>query len=95
MPPFLLSEVERVEFFKRDEVTTDLICCEIALLPKGKIGGLIFAHEEMPHWEELIRKLEFLGGFDVEWFSHVSQPPFAENRYDAFQRANEKSRPAH
>lgn len=95
MPPFLLSEVDRVEFFKRDEVTTDLICCEITFLGKGKTGGLIFAHEEMPHWEELIRKLEFLGGFDVEWFSQISQPPFAENRYVAFQRANEKSRPAH
>lgn len=95
MPPFLLSSVGRVEFFKRGEVTTNLICCEIALTGKTDAGDVIFAHEDMPHWEELIRKLEFLGGFDVEWFSHVSQPPSAEYRYLAFERPNEKSRPAH
>lgn len=88
MPPFLLSSVGRVEFFKRDEVTSDLICCEIALVGKADAGDVIFAHEEMPHWDELIRKLGFLGGFDVEWFSQVSQPPFAINRYVASQRPN-------
>ena len=95
MLPFRLAEVSRVEFFKRDEVTSDLICCEISLLGKDGPGNVIFAHEEMAHWDELLRKLEFLGGFDVEWFSQVSLPAFAESRYVAFQRAYKKSRPAH
>ncbi len=81
MPPFKLAKVIRVEFYKRDELTTDLICCDITTP-----AGVISAHEEMPYWEELIRKLEFLGGFDVEWFSQVSKPAFAASNYVAFQR---------
>ncbi len=86
MPPFRLADVRRVEFYKRDELTTDLICCNITLNGKAGAEEVIFAHEEMPHWDELIQRLEFLGGFDVEWFSQVSQPPFAECRYEAFAR---------
>ena len=86
MPPFRLADVRQVEFYKRDELTTDLICCEIMLLGDVDPPQVIFAHEEMPHWDELIQRLEFLGGFDVEWFSRVSQPPFAQNRYVAFER---------
>lgn len=81
MPPFQLSKVARVEFYKRGDATSDLICCDI-FLP----GETIFAHEEMADWDELIRKLEFLGGFDVEWFSQVSKPAFGESRYVAFEK---------
>ncbi len=81
MPPFQLAKVIRVEFYKRDELTTDLIGCDI-LTP----DGVISAHEDMPYWDELIRKLEFLGGFDVEWFSQISQPAFALAKYVAFER---------
>jgi hypothetical protein len=84
LPPFQLAKVSKVEFYKRDELTTDLICCDITVAGKAGAEEVIFAHEDMPHWDELIHKLEFLGGFDVEWFSEVSQPAFAESRYMAF-----------
>ncbi len=86
MPPFQLAKVKRVEFYKRDGLTTDLICCDITVSGKGGAEEVIFAHEDLPHWDELIRKLEFLGGFDVEWFSQISQPAFAESRYVAFEK---------
>ena len=81
MPPFKLAKVIRVEFYKRDQLTTDLIHCNI-ITP----DGVISAHEDQPYWEELIRKLEFLGGFDVEWYPQISGPALAVSDYVAFQR---------
>ncbi|HTN15172.1 MAG TPA: hypothetical protein VL094_10240 [Sphingomonadaceae bacterium] len=79
MPPFTLTSVYRVEFYRRNSRSSDVICCDIS-----KPDGVIFAHEDMPYWDELIRKLEFLGGFDVEWFLQLSQPEV--ERYVAFER---------
>jgi hypothetical protein len=76
-----LQAIERVEFFKRDELTTDLICCEFTAQ-----GQSFFFHEEMRDWSDLISKLEGLDGFRKDWFSQVSQPPFDECRYIAFSR---------
>jgi len=78
--PFQLAKVRRVEFYRRSELTTGAICCDITMPDE-----VIFAHEDMPHWDELIRKLEFLGGFDVEWFGQVSKSANPENRYAAFE----------
>jgi len=77
-----LETVERVEFFKRDELTADLICCELMAA-----GQIYFVHEEWYGWSGLIAKLEGLDGFRHDWFSRVSQPPFAECRFAAFVRA--------
>ena len=81
MLPFPLTDVERVEFFKRDELTTDLICCEV-------VAGdaVCFAHEAGPGWADLVEALETLPGFDAEWFAKVSQPPFEERRTVVFER---------
>ena len=77
-----LSAIERVEFFKRDEVTIDLICCDIAT------DAQTFSyHEEWRGWSALIAQLEELDGFRKDWFSRVSQPPFSECPFVAFQRA--------
>lgn len=84
MPPFRLADVRQVEFYKRDELTADLICCEISLLAHGKSRQVIFAHEEMPYWGALIHRLELLAGFDAEWFSPVSKPAYLECGYEAF-----------
>lgn len=84
MPPFKLGSVTRIEFYKRPrgrKSSRDVICCDI-VTP----GETIFAHEDLPHWDELIRKLEFLGGFNVEWFSGLSQIGPEPERYVAFQR---------
>ena len=81
MLPFPLADVERVEFYKRDELTTDLICCEVAA------GDAVYrANEESPGWAELVETLETLPGFESEWFAKVSQPPFEEARTVVFER---------
>ena len=83
MEQFALGDVRRVEFYKRDELTTDLMCCEVT------VGDVChFSHEEESGWDGLIRKLAALPGFDAEWFAHVSQLPFAESRYVAFNGAD-------
>jgi hypothetical protein len=77
-----LPEIDQVVFYKRDEITTDLICCDIS------VGGQtrIF-HEEMAGWDLLIRHLEDLPGFRGDWFAAVSQPPFSASETIAFLRA--------
>ena len=77
----VVGDIERVKFLKRDEVTSDLICCEISS------NGLRWTyHEEMAEWEQLITDLNTLPGFAIDWFEHVSQPPFASSEFIAFQR---------
>lgn len=77
----VFGDIERVKFLKRDEVTSDLICCEILS------NGLCWTYqEEMAEWEQLIADLNTLPGFAKDWFEHVSQPPFASSEFIAFQR---------
>jgi hypothetical protein len=78
-----LTDVGKVMFYKRDEVTTDLICCDVV------IGEKAWAfHEELVGWDLLIDHLQRLPGFRVDWFAVVSQPPFAESRTVAFTRGS-------
>ncbi|MFI0845329.1 hypothetical protein [Mesorhizobium sp. IMUNJ 23232] len=66
-----LSEIERITFYKRDEITTDLICCEL------EIGGKTWLfHEEMPGWKLLLKHFQKLPGFHPDWFAAVSHPAF-------------------
>jgi hypothetical protein len=76
-----LPEIDQVVFFKRDEVTTDLICCEVTVGDKAWLF-----HEEGEGWEVLLAHLAKLPGWRSDWFSAVSQPPFAERRKVAFSR---------
>ncbi|WP_138983903.1 hypothetical protein [Sphingomonas elodea] len=75
------SAVERVTFFKRDELTTDLVCCEI----DGGTRQWLF-HEEMRGWTVLQARLATLPGFRGDWFVHVSQPAFAASSFLAYAR---------
>ncbi|MEL7682821.1 hypothetical protein AAG594_00640 [Citromicrobium bathyomarinum] len=77
-PP--LDTIESITFFKRDELTTDLICCEI-----NANGQTHLYHEEWEGWEDLIADLEGIDGFRRDWFSKVSQPPFSASRFLAFE----------
>jgi len=77
-----LSEIDRVTFYKRDEITSDLICCDVEIT--GKIWTF---HEELEGWPALLRHLERLSGFQTDWFAAVSQPPFATSETIAFSRA--------
>ena len=76
-----LAAIERVAFFKRDEITTDLICCEVQAS-----GQTWFFHEEAEGWDTLVRHLEGLPGFRRDWYSSVVQPPFAASETIAFSR---------
>ena len=76
-----LSEIERVTFYKRDELTTDLICCEVSAANRDW-----FFHEEAQGWQLLLNHLAALTGFDADWFATVSQPPFERSETIAYQR---------
>jgi hypothetical protein len=74
-----LAEVTRVTFYKRDEITSDLICCEVVVADKSWTF-----HEEIDGWDLLIKHLQSLPGFRGDWFAAVSQPPFETSETVAF-----------
>jgi hypothetical protein len=76
-----LTDIGKVTFYERDEITTDLICCEIM------VGGNLWTfHEELVGWDLLIGHLLKLPGFRGDWFATMSQPPFAASETVAFSR---------
>ncbi|HEX8401236.1 MAG TPA: hypothetical protein VF628_05975 [Allosphingosinicella sp.] len=82
------ADIQTVVFFKRDELTTDLICCDI------EIGGRVwFFHEEVEGWRLLLQHLQQLPGFDLDWYARVSQPPFANSETVAFRRDRSEASP--
>ncbi|MCB2076212.1 MAG: hypothetical protein KDE55_00790 [Novosphingobium sp.] len=76
-----LEQITGVTFYKRDELTSDLICCDIVVA--GKTWTI---HEEVPGWPLLIEHLERLAGFRADWFEAVALPPFGRNETIAFRR---------
>jgi hypothetical protein len=75
------ASINDVTFYKRDELTSDLICCEVT------VGDMVWTlHEELAGWDELLGHLKGLPGFRVDWFECVSQPPFKTNATVAFRR---------
>ena len=76
-----LTDIDRVTFFNRDELTTDLICCNVQAA-----GREWLFHEEMVGWEALLDHLKNLPDFRNDWFSAVSQPPFATAKTVAFEK---------
>ena len=81
MRELALVTIEKIVFFKHDEVTSDLICCEVEAN-----GRIWFFHEDLPEWDALIEQLERLPGFRGDWFAQVSLPPFAASSFVAFPR---------
>ena len=76
-----LDDIGKVTFYKRDELSTDLICCDVA------IGEQVWTfNEELVGWGLLVGHLERLSGFRADWFAAVSQPPFASSETVAFSR---------
>ena len=76
-----LADVGKVTFYKRDEITSDLICCDVVLS-----GNVWTFHEELVGWDRLVAHLQKLPDFDPDWFASVSQPPFASDETVAFAR---------
>ena len=76
-----LQDIDKVAFYKRDEITTDLICCDVT------IGEAIWTfHEELDGWNLLLDHLAKLPSFPADWFGAVSQSPFATSETVAFSR---------
>lgn len=78
--PTGLESIERVTFFKRDELMPDLICCE--LMARGQIWTL---YEEMSVWDDAIAELSALPGFRGDWYARVATLPLAASPFTAFQ----------
>jgi hypothetical protein len=77
-----LAGIDSVTFCKRDEITTDIISCDI------EIGGETWSfHEEMAGWATLLQHLEQLPGLRADWFGAVSQPAFEAREIEAFRRS--------
>jgi hypothetical protein len=76
------DEIVRIAIYERDEITTDLVCFEVAL--EG--GDEITLHEEMPGFDHWAKSLEQLPGFDANWRDGVIHPPFATNEIVACSR---------
>lgn len=78
------NDIERVEAFKRDLLTTDLICLKVRAAERS-----IEVNEEMEGWDELVAQLpERLPGA-LSWeklFLAVVKPAFAECRTVVFDR---------
>ncbi len=76
-----LAEITKVTFYKRDEITTDLICCEVV------VDGVAWTfHEELVNWDSLVEHLEKLPNFRADWLAAVSRPPFVASETIAFSR---------
>jgi hypothetical protein len=73
-----------VEAYKRDELTTDLICFDI--LVEAELPMTWRIHEEVEGWPELVEALQRLPGFDADWHAKVFQPAFAESRIVIYDR---------
>ncbi|MEQ6333060.1 hypothetical protein [Sphingobium sp. MK2] len=76
-----LPDIDAVVFYKRDEIITDLICCDV------KAAGRVWTfHEEEKGWEDLITYLAVLPDFRTDWYEAVVKPPFAASETIAFNR---------
>jgi hypothetical protein len=74
-----LTDIAKVTFYKRDEITSDLICCDVV------VAGTVWTfHEEQVGWDLLLQHLYKLPEFRTDWFAAVSQPPFATSETVAY-----------
>jgi hypothetical protein len=75
------TSINVVVFYKRDEITTDLICCDV------EVAGRVWTfHEEAGGWTDLIAHLSALPGFRADWYAEVVSPPFAASETVAYRR---------
>lgn len=78
------DEIERIEGYKRDEITSDLLCLDIWTNGRGQAMGWV--HEDMAGFDALEGRLKRLSGFDAGWRARVVAPAFAESRVLVYER---------
>lgn len=82
-----LDEVSEIIAYKIDELTTDLVCCEI-VAGSGDRERIRTIHEKIAGFDALLALFETLPGFNSKWRAAVILPPFATNRTTIYQRAS-------
>lgn len=76
-----LGDIETVVFYKRDEVTSELICCDV------KIAGKTWMfHEALAGWDLLLNHLSGLPGFRSDALAATTQRDFDAGIVVAFRR---------
>ncbi|MBB4861175.1 hypothetical protein HNO88_004529 [Novosphingobium chloroacetimidivorans] len=80
-----LDEVSAIVAYKIDELTTDLVCCDI-VTGSGDGEQIRTIHEELPGFGAAMRHFESLPGFDRQWRDTAILPPFATNRTLIYSR---------
>ena len=79
------SAITKIEIYKRDEISSDLICLDIFHeAPDGP--HVLFLHEELEGYDDLLKCFAKLPGFDSSWPRKVVTPAFAENRTVVYDR---------
>lgn len=81
-----LDEVRAIVAYKLDELTTDLVCCDVVT---GAADGeqIRTIHEELLGFDTAMKVFEALPGFDRQWRDVVALPPSATNRTVIYDRA--------
>ena len=74
-----VDEVSAIVAYKLDELTTDLVCCDI-VTGAGDGEQIRTIHEELPGFDAAMASFETLPDFNRKWRDAVILPPFAANR---------------
>jgi hypothetical protein len=80
------EEVSAIVAYKLDELTTDLVCCDI-VTGAGDDEQIRTIHEELAGFDAIMTRFEILPGFDQKWRDEVIDPPFATNRTVIYSRS--------
>lgn len=80
-----LDEINAVVVYKLDEITTDLVCCDI-VTGVGDGEQIRTIHEELPGFDLAMARLEALPAFNQTWRDEVTLPPFTTNRTTIYSR---------
>lgn len=80
-----LDDVREIVAYKIDELTTDLICCDI-ITGSGDGEQIRTIHEEIAGFDAIMARFEALPGFNLKWRNAVALPPFATNRITIYIR---------
>ncbi len=75
----LYENIISIDVYKRDLMTTDLICLSFNFI-EGKEELSLEIHEHMKGYKETIEKLpKYFPTIDQEWFTKVAFPAFETN----------------
>ena len=79
------DEVSAIIAYKVDELTTDLVCCDV-VTDAGEGEQMRTIHEELPGFGAAMASFESLPGFDRTWGEAVISPSFEANRTVIYRR---------